>query len=135
MKNTTVLRALDALEALEDPLLCWGVVDGGLTDDELMHALDQVILESGEIGGPEELAEALQQQGLILCDDSRSPALWRTRNGETLRLLARLRQVFLSSNPQAAWRHGAQLVADYRYSRRARAYPKRDQKWDAPLTG
>lgn len=134
MKNATVFRALDALEALEDPLLCWGVVDGGLTDDELMHALDQVILESGELGGPEELAEALQQQGLILCDDSRSPALWRTRNGETLRLLARLRQVFLSSKPQAAWRHGAQLVADYRYARRPRAYPKRDQKWDSALT-
>ena len=26
---------LDRLEALEDPLLCWGVVDGGFSDDEL----------------------------------------------------------------------------------------------------
>lgn len=135
MKTKTVLRALDALEALEDPLLCWGVVDGGLTDDELIHTLDEVIMDSGELGSPEELAEILQQQGLILSDDSNSPQLWRTRNGETLRLLARLRQVFLSNNPQAAWRHGAQLVADYRYARRPRAYPKRDQKWDSPLTG
>lgn len=135
MKKLTVLRALDAIEALEDPLLCWGVVDGGLTDDELTRALDQVLLETTELGTPEELAETLQEQGLILCDDSVSPALWRTRNGETLRLLARLRQVFLSENRQAAWRHGAQLVADYRYARRPRAYPKRDQKWDSPLTG
>lgn len=135
MKKTTVLQALDALEALEDPLMCWGVVDGGLTEEELLRALDQVILKVGEFGSPEDLAEILLQQGLILCDDSVSPPLWRTRNGESLRLLARLRQVFLSDNPQAAWRHGAQLVADYRYARRARAYPKRDQKWDSPLTG
>lgn len=135
MKKSTVRRALDTLEAQEDPLLCWGVVDGGLTDDELMQVLDQVILETGELGTPEELAEMLQYEGLILCDDSASPPLWRTRNGETLRLLARLRQIFLSNNPQAAWRHGAQLVADYRYARRPRAYPKRDQKWDSPLAG
>ncbi|MFF2345094.1 protein DpdJ [Pseudarthrobacter sp. NPDC058119] len=128
------MQALDALEALEDPLLCWGVVDGGLTDDELMRALDSVILRAGGLETPEELAEILQQKGLILGDDSTSPPLWRTRNGETLRLLARLRQIFLSNNPQAAWRHGAQLVADYRYARRPRAYPKRDQRWDSPLT-
>lgn len=134
MKKSTVRRALDALEALEDPLLCWGVVDGGLTDDEVMHVLDQVTLETGELGTPEELAEILQQQGLILRDDAASPPLWRTRNGETLRLLARLRQIFLANNPQAAWRHGAQLVADYRYARRPRAYPKRCRKWDSPLT-
>jgi hypothetical protein len=135
MKKSTVTRALDTLESLEDPLLCWGVVDGGLNDDELVRVLDQIILETGELGTPEELAEVLQQQGLILCDDSASPPLWRTRNGETLRLLARLRQIFLSNNPRAAWRHGVRLVADYRYARRPRAYPKRDQKWDSPLTG
>lgn len=135
MKKSTVRRALDALEAREDPLLCWGVVDGGLNDHELMQVLDQVILDSGELGTPEELAEILQHQGLVLCDDSTSPPLWRTRNGETLRLLARLRQIFLSKEPQAAWRHGAQLVADYRYARRPRAYPMRDKKWDSPLTG
>ena len=42
MRASTVARALDALESLEDPLLCWGVVDGGLTDDELVNALDKV---------------------------------------------------------------------------------------------
>lgn len=134
MRQSTVLQALDALETLEDPLLCWGVVDGGLTDDELMRVLDEIILKTGEFGSTEDLAEILLQQGLILCDDSVSPQLWRTRNGETLRLLARLRQVFLSNSPQTAWQHGAQLVADYRYARRARAYPKRDQPWDSPLT-
>lgn len=135
MKESTLRKALDALESLEDPLLSWGVVDGGLTEDELMDTLDEVVLEAGEFETPDELAQALQQRGLITYDDSRSPALWRTRNGEALRLLARLRQMFLSDNPQTAWRHGAQLVADYRYARRPRAYPKRDQKWDAPLTG
>ncbi|MGY2129382.1 protein DpdJ [Blastococcus sp. SYSU DS0617] len=135
MKQSTISSALDALESLEDPLLCWGVVDGGLTDDELIQVLDRVILDAGEFDTPDDLAEILQQQGLLVYDDSASPGLWRTRNGETLRLLARLRQIFLSRTPTAAWRHGAQLVADFRYARRPRAYPKRDQQWDTALTG
>ena len=133
MKASTIASALDALESLEDPLLCWGVVDGGLTDDELIEALDKVILDAGELESPEDLAEILQQRGLLAHDDSASPGLWRTRNGETLRLLARLRQIFLAQNQAAAWRHGAQLVADFRYARRPRAYPKRDRPWDSPL--
>lgn len=133
MKRSILLRALDSLEALEDPLLCWGVVDGGLTDEELFSVLDQVMLEAAELETPEELAELLQQQHLIFRDISVSPPVWRTRNGEALRLLTRLRQIFLSKNPDAAWRHGAQLVADFRYARRPRPYPKRDQKWDSAL--
>ncbi|MGY1780306.1 protein DpdJ [Geodermatophilus sp. SYSU D01036] len=135
MRQSTITKALDALESLEDPLLCWGVVDGGLTDEELVEVLDRVILDAGDLETPDDLAETLHEQGLIVYDDSASPGLWRTRNGETLRLLARLRQILLSKNPAGAWRHGAPLVADFRYARRPRAYPKRDQKWDAALTG
>lgn len=126
-------QALNALEALEDPLLAWGVVDGGLTEEELLDALDSAILQAGEFGDPVELAELLQDRGLILRDDSVSPPLWRTRNGEALRLLARLRQFFLGKNPETAWRGGARLVADYRYARRPRAYPRRDMSWHSPL--
>lgn len=133
MKPTTITQALDALEALEDPLLAWGVVDGGLVEEELLRALDRVLLQAGELAAPEDLADALQHQGLITYDDSVSPGLWRTRNGEALRLLARLRQIFLSANTETGWRHGAQLVADFRYARRARSYPKRNLPWDAPL--
>ncbi|MFI8775096.1 protein DpdJ [Gordonia sp. NPDC062954] len=134
MKGSTISRAIDALESQEDPLLSWGVVEGGLTDDELFATLDQVILDEGQLCLADELAETLQTRGLIIYDDSVSPGLWRTRNGETLRLLARLRQVFLSSsNADSGWRRGAQLVADFRYARRPRAYPKRDQPWDSAL--
>lgn len=135
MKASTIASALDALESREDPLLCWGVVDGGLTDDELIETLDRVILDAGELESTEDLAEILQQRGLITYDDSTFPCVWRTRNGETLRLLARLRQIFLAQSKAAAWRHGAQLVADFRYARRPRAYPKRDRAWDSPLSG
>ena len=78
MRASTIASALDALESLEDPLLCWGVVDGGLTDDELVSALDKVILDAGELESPEDLAEMLQQRGLITYDDSASPGIWRT---------------------------------------------------------
>lgn len=134
MKASTIANALDALESREDPLLCWGVVDGGLTDEELVETLDSVILDAGELESPEDLAEILQERGLLAYDDSASPGIWRTRNGETLRLLARLRQIFLAQNHASAWRRGAQLVADFRYARRPRAYPKRDRPWDSPLS-
>ena len=56
MKASTIANALDALESREDPLLCWGVVDGGLTDDELIETLDSVILDAGELESPEDLS-------------------------------------------------------------------------------
>ena len=35
MNPALLTRILDRLESLEDPLLCWGVVDGGFSTDEL----------------------------------------------------------------------------------------------------
>ncbi|MGW1802221.1 protein DpdJ [Streptomyces sp. NPDC001984] len=122
---------LDVLEAHEDPLLSWGVVDGGFTDDELHTLVDGVLVKSGELATAQETIEALDHKGLIIRDAAASPPRWRTRNGEALRLLARLRQIFLSDNPASAWRQGASLISDFRYARRPRAYPRRDQPWDS----
>lgn len=134
MTPETESEILDVLEAHEDPLLSWGVVDGGFTDDELHTHVDDVLMERGELDTAQEAIEALEDKGLIIRDDAVSPSRWRTRNGETLRLLARLRQIFPSNDP-TAWRQGAALVSDFRYARRARAYPRRDQSRHAVIDG
>jgi hypothetical protein len=128
-------RILDVLEAHEDPLLSWGVVDGGFTDDELHTLVEDVLVKSGELATAQEAIEALDHKGMIIRDAAASPPRWRTRNGEALRLLARLRQIFLADNPAVAWRQGLPLISDFRYARRPRAYPQRDQPWNRALEG
>ncbi|MFJ4002978.1 protein DpdJ [Streptomyces sp. NPDC090023] len=134
MTPETESEILGVLEAHEDPLLSWGVVDGGFTEDELHTHVDDVLMHCGELDTTQEAIEALEDKGLIIRDDAVSPPRWRTRNGETLRLLARLRQIFPSGDP-AAWRQGATLVSDFRYARRPRAYPRRDQSSHAVIDG
>ncbi|WP_329073538.1 protein DpdJ [[Kitasatospora] papulosa] len=128
-------KILDVLEGNEDPLLSWGVVDGGFTYDELHGLVTQVLLDNGQIDTADETIEELNEQGLITEDTAASPPRWRTRNGEALRLLARLRQIFLSDVPEQAWRQSPSLISDFRYARRPRAYPRRDQPWDSVLEG
>ncbi|MFI6817226.1 protein DpdJ [Nonomuraea sp. NPDC050328] len=128
-------KILDVLEAHEDPLLSWGVVDGGFTDDELHALVDLVLNESGALTAAQDVIDALDHKGMIIRDAAASPPRWRTRNGEALRLLARLRQIFLSADPSVAWRQGTPLIADFRYARRSRAYPRRDQPREAVLEG
>ncbi|SKC66406.1 protein DpdJ [Krasilnikoviella flava] len=132
MSTELVLRILDRLEALEDPLLCWGVVDGGFSTDELRHEVaDELVRSQVWDLEADDLIEEMSSRGLIVHDSSASPARWRTRNGETVRLLARLKQTFPGQN----WRSGTNLVSDFRYARRPRFYPKRNHHWDSPLEG
>lgn len=124
-------RLLDRLEALEDPLLCWGVVDGGFSEGELRAYIAQELMQSGSLDDVDDVIDAMSEQALLVQDLTVSPARWRTRNGETMRLLARLRQIMLGGS----WQTGANLVSDFRYARRPRAYPVRDQPWETVLDG
>lgn len=128
-------RLLDMLEAREDPLLSWGIVDGGFSDSELDELIEKALAEINSLDEVDGIIETLEARGLIIRDTSVDPPRWRTRNGEILRLLARLRQIFLSDNPAAAWRPAPSLVADFRYARRPRAYPRRDKSWEDILDG
>lgn len=131
MTSALHARLLDRLEALEDPLLCWGVVDGGFSEDELRQHVADELMHSGSLDDVDDVIEAMSEKALLVPDLTYSPAIWRTRNGETLRLLARLRQVMLSGS----WKTGANLVSDFRYARRPRSYPVRDQDPTAVLQG
>ncbi|TDW18959.1 protein DpdJ [Kribbella kalugense] len=127
MNPTLLTRVLDRLESLEDPLLCWGVVDGGFSDDELREVIERELTESREWElDAEAVIEAMKARALLIYDPNTAPPRWRTRNGETIRLVARLRQIFLDKS----WQDGTNLISDFRYARRPRFYPKRDQPWD-----
>src|SRR4051794_8537678 len=132
MKPDLLIRILDLLESLEDPLLCWGVVDGGFSTDELREVIEKELAASREWEfSADGVIETMQSQALLIHDANVSPPRWRTRNGETIRLLARLRQMFLGQT----WQDGTSLVSDFRYQRRPRFYPKRDQPWETLLDG
>src|SRR5262245_33927013 len=85
---------LDDLERGEDPLLAWGVVDAGYSRDELFSLVDRWLVEHDPQADTESVVAQLQRQGLLYCDESQGRQRWRTRSAETMRLFARLRQIF-----------------------------------------
>ena len=131
--------ALDELEALEARCLVWGLIDNSLSNEEVTEVLLRVL----------ESPKALQARTDPNCSiqttrDLRSflvanklffevPSLtdqeprWRTRMAEGVRLIAQLRQLF-SKHENNKWAEAATLVADYRFLRRSRRYPRRDLK-------
>ncbi|GAA2745366.1 hypothetical protein GCM10009868_26600 [Terrabacter aerolatus] len=132
MNSALLTRILDRLESLEDPLLCWGIVDGGFSTEELRQVIADELTSSHEWDlSADDIIEAMTTRALLLHDSSASPSRWRTRNGETIRLVARLRQTFLGQT----WQSGTNLISDFRYARRPRFYPKRDHPWTTALDG
>ena len=124
----------DLLSRLEDEelrLLAWGVVDGFLSQAEVEDAVDaqlDVDAEDPEVDllTTEDYLEHLLDHGLLHRLPESTPK-YRTRLGETLRLLRNLRQLWPprdTSTPRW-WRHAATLVADYRLRVAPRRYPRR----------
>ena len=131
MIDAALTELLDSLEQREEVLLSWGVVDGGFSEDELTAVVQAWLDRYDPLCDPWEIIDRLEAAGLLYEDRAISPSRWRTRSAETIRLIARLRQLF--DRPGAgpdAWRNGPTLVSDFRYRRRPRAYPRRDQPLD-----
>lgn len=128
------VRVPDLLSRLEDrelPLLSWGVVDGFLSQSEVDAAIErQLDIDAETPGvafvGADEYLKRLLDTGLLhkLPDP---PSRYRTRMGETLRLLRTLRQLWPPANLAAPgwWRNSNSLVADYRLRVAPRRYPRR----------
>lgn len=129
---------LSALEDLELPLLSWGVTDTGLSADEVHAVLAAAVttdLVAGVTDAPteEEYLSVLTTRALLHQVPGTSPARYRTRLAEGLRLLSNLRQLFPPGRNavQHWWRAGVPLVADYRLHVGPRRYPCRDIPPDA----
>lgn len=121
------LDFLTALEQREMRLLAWGYVDNAWTADEIAILADEYVLkhdDTGVVSGADLVAE-LRSRALLLSVDGGLGHSLRTRMAETVRLLARLRQLF-PKHRDAAWAQAATLVSDFRIVSRPRSYPKRD---------
>jgi hypothetical protein len=99
LSDELALRLLDKLERLETERLAWGLVDGGFTAEEVESHAAQVVEEAlaadqSSIPPPVgELISALERRVLVWATPD-TPRRYRTRMAETVRLLARLRQLF-----------------------------------------
>lgn len=124
---------LNTLEDLELPLLSWGVTNGTLAHDEVLETIEHYLSAYRGSDGyiePEEVLQTLLRAALLFRIPRSSPARYRTRLAETVRLLGQLRQLFgpgdLSHPPARWWDRGRPLVADYRLHTAPRRYPRRD---------
>jgi hypothetical protein len=126
--NDHALEFLGSLERAEAGLLTWGLVDGFFSEGEIEQRAEDFLtglsscgVEGGHTSGWE-LIEALLDDHLLwkLPNSER----YRTRMAESVRLFARLRQIFPDAR-NVAWRTAPNLVADYRLLLRPRTYPRR----------
>lgn len=122
---------LDRLEDRELRLLSWGVVDGFLSQTDVELAIEEQLaadVRSGEreLHTVEAYLDALIDRCLLWRVPAPTPR-YRTRLGETLRLLRLLRQLWPPRDESVPywWRNSAPLVADYRLRVAPRRYPRR----------
>jgi ATP-dependent helicase Lhr and Lhr-like helicase len=96
-------------------------VDGGFREDEIEQFAEELIQAQDVDLEAWDLIEAMQERRLLFDFNLRGRRLYRTRMAESVRLFARLRQLF----PDRNWQISPTLVADYRFSLRQRVYPQR----------
>jgi hypothetical protein len=120
-RHDRVRDFLTELERREARLLAWGVVDGGFTRPEVEDLARSFLEEEDAQETPEELFREIQKRRLLFPFRAGAEPVYRTRMAETIRLLARLRQLF----PNRPWRIAPTLVSDYRFAVRPRTYPRR----------
>lgn len=121
---------LSRLEALESRLLAWGLVDGSFDEDELENYAEQFLNER-ELwddfdNAPLKLVDYLLDRHLLISLIDEGQTRYRTRMGETIRLLARLRQLFPQHRDGRNWQRAKTLVADFRFILRSRQFPRRN---------
>ena len=126
-----LLGILDAIEQREARLLVWGLVDGRLSHDELRELIDPLLDQAIEKGiedffTADDVIQVLSERGLLFTTDNNPYAGHRSRMAETVRLAFRLRQLFPKHRSVDAWQQARTLVADFRFTRRRRRYPRRD---------
>src|SRR2546430_1150872 len=126
--NQWLLRLLDRLEMAEARLLSWGVVDGSFSKPELISfvADHRTQLEVPDELGDEDVVEQLIEHRLLIPLEYPGRLIFRSRMAETIRLLARLRQLFPKHLTGSGWQVAPNLVADFRVSLRPRLFPGRD---------
>jgi hypothetical protein len=125
-------QVLDVIEQSEARLLTWGIVDGFLTHREMVEFIEPLVdvaLEEGmdEYVTADEVIEVILERKWVTCVElEQGTTGYRSRMAETVRLLQRLRQLFPKHAGTSGWQQAPTLVADFRFLRRRREYPRRN---------
>lgn len=136
--NDHRLEFLNSLERAESKLLSWGLVDGSFSSDEIAE-LCEAFLEDNDLWSKyedeDEFQDAMEEVGFICRLRDGMQSRYRTRMGETLRLLARLRQLFPKhiQGANRRWQIAKPLVGDFRFMLRPRSVPQRNLTSDQVL--
>ena len=120
--NELIRDFLDILERQEVQLLTWGIVDGGFTEEEIQEFAGDFLNNCDTDIDIWDFINEIIERKLLFEFNIKGNRLLRTRMAESVRLFARLRQLFHNNN----WQTSPTLVADYRLQIRPRIYPKRD---------
>src|SRR5262245_41305926 len=114
-------RVLDEIEQHEARLLVWNLVDGHLTPRELEQIIEPQLdsaLQAGfeDYTSTAQVVDALVQKGLLFqVSATRQDIGYRSRMGEAIRLLYRLRQLLPRHASPNGWQNAPTLVADFRF--------------------
>jgi hypothetical protein len=120
--DNLVQEFLNVLESQEVKLLAWGVVDGGFSENEIEEIAEEFLNnQEADIDVGDFLDELIEERRVLFEFNLKGRRLFRTRMAESVRLFARLRQIF----PDNKWQTAPTLVADYRFQIRPRVYPDR----------
>ncbi len=125
MNESLIIELLNCLEEIEYKSLQWGSVDGSLSEEEIIEFAEEIIEKNDSSYDAEDLLEDLIEEKLLfeVLSISDSEDRFRTRFGESIRLLSKTRQLFPKHK---SWQEGPRLVSDFRVDRRKRNYPKRE---------
>ncbi|MDI1320029.1 MAG: helicase, partial [bacterium] len=127
--DAKLLEFLGVVERAECSLLAWGLVDGHLPAAEIGARAAAFLDERNGWGEYADetvfLDELVNRRLLFRWYDG--GYRYRSRMAETVRLMARLRQLFPRHLAvPGEWVRSPTLVADFRFQLRAREYPRRD---------
>lgn len=133
LRRDFLSKVLDRIEERESRLLVWGIVDGAFQKHELNELIYPLIdsaleQELTDFFNPDDVITALLDLKWVVEVELLDLSVgYRSRMAETVRLLQRLRQLFPKHARQSnGWQEAPTLVADFRFHRRLRQYPKRD---------
>ena len=114
-------KLLDVIEEEEAKILNWGDTGGIFTEDEIIQYIENILPSED----PDDVLDDLVSHAMLLPVSEGTSRIhgYRSRMGESVHLFRNLRQWFHGKTIEQT----STLVSDFRFLRRSRQYPKRDQ--------
>lgn len=123
MDDKQLLEFIDHIEEKEIKLLTWGMVDYRFSEKEIQEEFINFFGTNPHVAFNEFKDELVKKH--FLFQFSRDN--YRSRTAEIVRLISRLKQLFREHKDNDSWPAGKDLVGDFRFIKRKRQRPDRNQ--------